>query len=59
MNLDDSVSDDSHEVFDDASDLKREWQRRHDEFHRVIYNSLPNLWQKKEASIFFYNMMIR
>jgi len=33
MNLDDSVWDDSHEVFDDASDLDMEWQRRHDQFY--------------------------
>jgi hypothetical protein len=37
-NLDDSVWDDSDEVFNDAAELDREWQRRRDQFHTVIYN---------------------
>lgn len=36
VNLNDSMWDDSDEMFDKASDLDREWQRRHEQFHTVI-----------------------
>ncbi|XP_004499838.1 uncharacterized protein [Cicer arietinum] len=48
MNLEDSVWDDSHEVFDEASDLDREWQRRHDQFHTIGFRD--GLIAGKEAA---------
>ncbi|MCH83486.1 putative essential protein Yae1 [Trifolium medium] len=47
-NLDDSVWDDSDEVFNDASELDREWQLRHDQFHTMGYRD--GLFAGKEAA---------
>ncbi|WJX30825.1 hypothetical protein P8452_19322 [Trifolium repens] len=47
-NLDDSVWDDSDEVFNDAAELDREWQRRRDQFHTMGYRD--GLIAGKEAA---------
>ncbi|CAJ2638971.1 unnamed protein product [Trifolium pratense] len=47
-NLDDSVWDDSDEVFNDASEFDREWQLRHDQFHTMGYRD--GLFAGKEAA---------
>lgn len=40
LTYDESTWDDLDENLDVASDLDREWQRRHDQFHTVIEGNL-------------------
>ncbi|XP_004507483.1 uncharacterized protein [Cicer arietinum] len=48
LSLDDSLWDDSDDKVDNSSDLDREWQRRHDQFHTIGYRD--GLIAGKEAS---------
>ncbi|KAK7264261.1 hypothetical protein RJT34_31867 [Clitoria ternatea] len=48
LSLDGSLWDDSDDKLDSLSDLDREWQRRHDQFHTIGYRD--GLIAGKEAS---------